>query len=104
MKYPIGILILLFSIYSILDLAIKARYTRKRLTSEKHKRKIKSYFWEIFNYIGTYILISKLIILLLDKPLSKFDKLLYKVFLINFFWYFNVTNTFNITNVFFKSK
>ena len=42
MKYPIGILILLFSIYSITDLAIKARYTRKRLTSEKHKRKLNS--------------------------------------------------------------
>ena len=40
MKYPIGIFILLFSIYSITDLAIKARYTRKRLTSEKHKRKL----------------------------------------------------------------
>ena len=44
MKYPIGILILLFSIYSITDLAIKARYTRKRLTSEKHKRKQESLF------------------------------------------------------------
>ena len=42
MKYPTGILILLFSIYSITDLAIKARYTRKRLTSEKHKRKTNS--------------------------------------------------------------
>ena len=42
MKYPIGIFILLFSIYSITDLAIKARYTRKRLTSEKHKRKLNS--------------------------------------------------------------
>ena len=41
-KYPIGILILLFSIYSITDLAIKTRYTRKRLTSEKHKIKIKT--------------------------------------------------------------
>ena len=40
MKYPLGLLILLFSIYSITDLAIKARYTRKRLTSEKHKRKL----------------------------------------------------------------
>ena len=42
MKYPIGIFILLFSIYSITDLAIKARYTRKRLTSEKHKRRLNS--------------------------------------------------------------
>ena len=42
MKYPIGRLILLFSIYSITDLAIKARYTRKRLTSAKHKRKLNS--------------------------------------------------------------
>ena len=41
-KYPIGILILLFSIYSITDLAIKMRYTRKRLTSEKHKIKNKN--------------------------------------------------------------
>ena len=104
MKYPIGILILLFSIYSILDLAIKARYTRKRLTSEKHKRKIKSYFWEIFNYIGTYILISKLIILLLDKQLSKFDKLLYKVFLIKYGYYFNVITKLKNQDVFFKSK
>jgi len=40
MKYPLGLLILLFSIYSITDLAIKARYTRKRLTSEKHKRRL----------------------------------------------------------------
>ena len=39
MKYPIGILILLISIYSITDLAIKLRYTRKRLTSDKHRRK-----------------------------------------------------------------
>ena len=44
MKYPVGILILLFSIYSITDLAIKARYTRKRLTIEKHKTKVKSKF------------------------------------------------------------
>ncbi len=42
MKYPIGIFILLFSIYSITDLAIKARYTRKRLTITKHKRKLNS--------------------------------------------------------------
>ena len=42
MKYPIGILILLFSIYSITDLAIKARYTRKRLKVEKRKRKLNS--------------------------------------------------------------
>ena len=42
MKYPIGIFILLFSIYSITDLAIKARYTRKRLTIAKNKRKLNS--------------------------------------------------------------
>ena len=42
MKYPIGVLIILFSIYSITDLAIKARYTRKRLSSEQHKRKFNS--------------------------------------------------------------
>jgi len=42
MKYPLGILILLFSIYAITDLAIKTRYTRKRLISEKHKRKLNS--------------------------------------------------------------
>ena len=42
MKYPIGILILLFSIYSITDLAIKLRYTRKRFKSDKHKRKVNS--------------------------------------------------------------
>ena len=42
MKYPVGILILLFSIYSITDLAIKARYTRKRLTGEKRKERKKN--------------------------------------------------------------
>ena len=41
MKYPVGILIIVFSIYSITDLAIKARYTRKRLTTDKHKRRLK---------------------------------------------------------------
>ena len=44
MKYPIGVLILLFSIYSVTDLAIKTRYTRKRLTSEKHQKKLNSQF------------------------------------------------------------
>ena len=41
MKYSIGALILFFAIYSLTDLAIKTRYTRKRLTSNKHKRKLK---------------------------------------------------------------
>ncbi len=39
MKYPIGLLILIFGIYALTDLAIKTRYTRKRLSCEKHKRK-----------------------------------------------------------------
>ncbi len=39
MKYPFGILLLFFSIYSITDLAIKSRYTRKRLTSDQNKKR-----------------------------------------------------------------
>jgi len=35
MKYFIGIIILLFGIYIMTDLAIKTRYTRKRLSKEK---------------------------------------------------------------------
>ena len=35
MKYPIGILILIIGIYAITDLAIKTRYTRKRLKPKK---------------------------------------------------------------------
>ena len=42
MKSPIGIFIFLFSIYSITDLAIKAKYTKKRLASAKHKRRANS--------------------------------------------------------------
>ena len=38
MKYPIGLTTLLFSIYSITDLSIKVKYTRKKLKSEKHKK------------------------------------------------------------------
>ena len=38
MKYPIGLLILLLGIYAITDLAIKTRYTRKRLKSMKHNK------------------------------------------------------------------
>jgi len=37
MKYFIGIIILLFGIYIITDLALKARYTRKRLLKGKNK-------------------------------------------------------------------
>ena len=37
MEYKFGIIILLFLIYSITDLTIKSRYTRKRLKSERHK-------------------------------------------------------------------
>jgi len=35
MKYFIGIVILLFGIYIITDLALKTRYTRKRLSNKK---------------------------------------------------------------------
>ena len=38
MKYPIGILILLVGIYAITDLAIKTRYTRKRLKPLKNNK------------------------------------------------------------------
>ncbi len=37
MKYLFGLLILLFGIYAITDLAIKTRYTRKRLTNKNKK-------------------------------------------------------------------
>ena len=40
MKYPIGLLILLVGIYAITDLAIKTRYTRKRLKSIKKNKNI----------------------------------------------------------------
>ena len=36
MKYYIGLLILLVGIFAMTDLAIKARYTRKRLKNIKH--------------------------------------------------------------------
>jgi len=35
MKYFIGIIILIFGIYVMTDLALKTRYTRKRLSKEK---------------------------------------------------------------------
>jgi len=35
MKYFIGIIILLFGIYIMTDLALKTRYTRKRLSKGK---------------------------------------------------------------------
>ena len=41
MKYPIGLLILLVGIYAVTDLAIKTRYTRKRLKSIKNNKNIK---------------------------------------------------------------
>jgi len=37
MKYFIGIVILLFGMYIITDLALKTRYTRKRLSKGKNK-------------------------------------------------------------------
>tara|TARA_B100001109_G_C18425961_1_gene273070 strand:+ start:333 stop:452 length:120 start_codon:yes stop_codon:yes gene_type:complete len=37
MKYCIGIIILLFGIYIMTDLALKARYTRKILSKKKRK-------------------------------------------------------------------
>ena len=40
MKYPIGLLILIVGIYAITDLAIKTRYTRKRLKSTKKKKSL----------------------------------------------------------------
>ena len=40
MKYPIGLLILLVGIYAITDLAIKTRYTRKRLKNIKNNKSI----------------------------------------------------------------
>jgi len=39
MKYFIGIVILLFGIYIMTDLALKTRYTRKRLSNSKGKNK-----------------------------------------------------------------
>ena len=39
MKYFIGIVILLFGIYVMTDLALKTRYTRKRLSKEKSNLK-----------------------------------------------------------------
>ncbi len=39
MKYLIGLIILLAGIYCITDLAIKTRYTRKRLSNKKIKTK-----------------------------------------------------------------
>ena len=44
MKYPSGLVILIFSIYAITDLAIKTRYTRKRLLDQKKytKNKLRS--------------------------------------------------------------
>ena len=44
MEYPIGLIILLFGIYSITDLSIKARYTRKSLLSDKHKKEIQKIY------------------------------------------------------------
>jgi len=35
MKYLIGIVILLFGIFIMTDLALKTRYTRKRISKEK---------------------------------------------------------------------
>ena len=40
MKYLIGLLILIIGIYAITDLAIKTRYTRKRLKSIKHNKSV----------------------------------------------------------------
>ena len=45
MKYPIGILILIIGIYAIADLAIKTRYTRKRLKPSKKKKRINKVNW-----------------------------------------------------------
>ena len=38
MKYSIGLIILIAGIYAITDLAIKTRYTRKRLKPSKIRR------------------------------------------------------------------
>ena len=40
MKYHIGYLILSIGIYAITDLAIKTRYTRKRLKNINHNKSI----------------------------------------------------------------
>ena len=40
MKYTIGLLILIVGICAITDLAIKTRYTRKRLKPAKNKKSI----------------------------------------------------------------
>ena len=48
MKYPIGLLILIVGIYAITDLAIKTRYTRKRLKPIKKKKNTSKVNW-LFN-------------------------------------------------------
>ena len=40
MKYSVGLLILIMGIYAITDLAIKTRYTRKRLKRTKNEKSI----------------------------------------------------------------
>ena len=45
MKYPIGLLILIVGIYAIADLAIKTRYTRKRLKPLKNRKSINKINW-----------------------------------------------------------
>ena len=43
MKYFIGLIILIFGIVMMADLAFKTRYTRKRLSKTKKQRKIFPY-------------------------------------------------------------
>ena len=38
MKYIIGLVLLFVSIYLMIDLALKTRYTRKRLTEKKGEK------------------------------------------------------------------
>ena len=41
MRYSIGILLLIFTIYAITDLVVKTRYTRKRLSTKIDTKKQK---------------------------------------------------------------
>ncbi len=52
MKYFMGIIILVFGIFITTDLALKTRYTRKRLSNRNNN------VWDLYSlnpYIGKYI-------------------------------------------------
>tara|TARA_B100000900_G_C20256391_1_gene584141 strand:+ start:365 stop:511 length:147 start_codon:yes stop_codon:yes gene_type:complete len=42
MKYPLGLVVIVFSIYAFTDLTIKTRYTRKRLSRNKVSKESKN--------------------------------------------------------------